>query len=293
MEKIAPPHWSISWSFFTVSRSWTGRVFHRFQTFPEFTMIVMNTLVMKFGGAALEIPERFGNVADIIAEKKGRLVVVVSAMGNVTDRLISLAYRLAKDPSKREMDMLLSVGERVSMSLLAMALEERNISAISLTGSQSGIITCNRHNEASIQDVRPIRIEKHLDEGKVVIVGGFQGVSGDKEITTLGRGGSDTSAVALATALGAENVEFYKDVKGIYTADPKKDPAATLIPELSFEQALTFPDFVLHKRAIRLASKNGMPLHVKSFKKKYRERFSGTRIYSDALKKRPTYEGEC
>jgi len=251
-------------------------------------MVLMK--VMKFGGAALETPEHFRNVADIIAEKKGRLIVVVSAMGNVTDELTSLAHQVAEEPSKREMDMLLSVGERISMSLLAMALEERRISAISLTGSQSGIITCNHHNEAFIQDVRPIRIQKHLEEGKVVIVGGFQGVSGEKEITTLGRGGSDTSAVALAAALGAENVEFYKDVKGIYTSDPKKDPEATLISELSFKEALTFSEFVLHKRAILLASKNGMPLHVKSFKKEYRERFAGTWIHADGLKKGPIYE---
>ncbi|MDJ0651526.1 MAG: aspartate kinase [Simkaniaceae bacterium] len=250
----------------------------------------MKTLVMKFGGAALEIPEHFGNVADIIGEKKGRLIVVVSAMGNVTDGLISLAHQVAKEPSKREMDMLLSVGERISMSLLAMALEERKISAISLTGSQSGIITSNHHNEALIQDVRPSRIQKHLDEGKVVIVGGFQGVSAEKEITTLGRGGSDTSAVALAAALGAENVEFYKDVKGIYTNDPKKDPEATLISELSFKEALTFSEFVLHKRAILLAAKNGMPLYVKSFKRECRRRFAGTWIHADAPKKGPTYE---
>lgn len=251
----------------------------------------MKTLVMKFGGAALETPEHFGNVADIIGEKEGRIVVVVSAMGDVTDELTALAYQVAKNPAKREMDMLLSVGERVSMALLAMALEERKIPAISLTGSQSGIITCNHHNDAFIEDVRPIRVEKHLDEGKVVIIGGFQGVSHEKEITTLGRGGSDTSAVALAAALGAENVEFYKDVEGIYTKDPKKDPQATLLSELSFEEALTFPEFVLHKRAILLASKNGMPLHVKSFKKEHRMCFPGTWIHGDAVEKRPVYEG--
>ena len=211
-------------------------------------------------------------------------------MGNVTDELTSLVHQVAKNPSKREMDMLLSVGERISMSLLAMALEERNIPAISLTGSQSGIITCNRHNEAFIQDVRPIRIQKHLDEGKVVIVAGFQGVSSEKEITTLGRGGSDTSAVALAAALHAEKVEFYKDVEGIYSKDPKKDPKATLISELSFKQALRFPEFVLHKRATLLASKNGLPLHIKSFKKEDRERFPGTWIYADVMEKGPVYE---
>lgn len=250
----------------------------------------MKTLVMKFGGAALETPEHFGNIADIIREKKGRIVVVVSAMGNVTNELNLLAHQVAKNPSKREMDMLLSVGERISMSLLAMALEERKIPAISLTGSQSGIITCSHHNEAFIQDVRPIRIQKHLDEGKVVIVAGFQGVSNEKEITTLGRGGSDTSAVALAAALHAEKVEFYKDVEGIYSKDPKKHPDAILVSELSFEEALTFPEFVLHKRAILLASKNGLPLHVKSFKKEKWQRFPGTWIHADATEKGPKYE---
>jgi len=188
--------------------------------------------------------------------------------------------------------LLLSVGERISMSLLAMALKEHKVSAISLTGSQSGIITCRRHNEALIQDVRPIRIKKHLDEGKVVIVAGFQGVSDEKEITTLGRGGSDTSAVALAAALGAEKVEFYKDVKGVYSKDPKKYPGATLISRLSFEEALKFSEFILHKRAILLASKNGLPLHIKSFKKKYRKEFSGTWIQADVRTDRPIYEDE-
>ncbi len=250
----------------------------------------MKALVMKFGGAALRTPKHFANVAEIICEKKGRVVVVVSAMGNVTDELVGLAHEVAKKPARREMDMLLSVGERISMSLLAMALEARGVSAISLTGSQSGIITCNRHNEAFIQDVRPIRIQKHLDEGRVVIVAGFQGVSDEKEITTLGRGGSDTSAVALAAALHAEKVEFYKDVVGIYSKNPKKNPDATLSLELSFEKALTFPEFVLHKRAILLASKNGLPLHVKSFKRDQWDRYPGTWIRGVTDVKGPIYE---
>lgn len=226
----------------------------------------------------METSSRIAEVADLIAKREGRLVVVVSAMGGVTDELIGLAHQVANDPSKREMDMLLSVGERVSMALLAMALEERGVEAISLTGSQSGIITCTHHGEAYIKDVRPFRITKHLEEGKVVIVGGFQGVSEEKEITTLGRGGSDTTAVALGIALGAEGIEYYKDVKGAYTANPKKNQSADLIEELSFEKALTFPEFVLHKRAILLASKNGMPLHVKSFKKDERSLCPGTWI---------------
>lgn len=253
-------------------------------------MVFMKTLVMKFGGAALETPKHITNIAEIISEKKGRVVVVVSAMGNVTDELFGLAHEVSKKPARREIDMLLSVGERVSMSLLAMALEERGVSAISLTGSQSGIITSNRHNEAVIKDVRPMRIERHLNEGKVVIVAGFQGVSDEKEITTLGRGGSDTSAVALSIAMNGEEVEFYKDVEGIYSKDPKKHSDATLIPELSFKEALAFPEFVLHKRAILLASKNGLPLHVKSFKKDQWQRFPGTWIRAATPLKRPIYE---
>ena len=176
------------------------------------------------------------------------------------------------------------------MALLAMALEERGVKAISLTGSQSGIITCTHHGDAYIKDVRPIRVEKHLQEGKVVIVGGFQGVSEEKEITTLGRGGSDTTAVALGIALGADRIEYYKDVKGVYAENPKKNPSATFLEELSFEEALTFPEFVLHKRAILLASKNGMPLHVKSFKKDERNLCLGTWIRGSHLSKECVYE---
>ena len=248
--------------------------------------------MLKFGGAALETPEHFANIADIIMEKRGRVVAVVSAMAKVTDSLISLAHQVAKNPPKREVDMLISVGERISMSLLAMALEDRGVSAISLTGSQSGIITSNLHNEAVITAVRPTRIEKHLDEGKVVIVAGFQGVSEEKEITTLGRGGSDTSAVALAAALGAEKVEFYKDVLGIYSEDPKKNPQAILLPQLSFEQALSMQEFVIHRRSILLASKNGLPLHVLTYRKDRWKEFSGSFIKPlSPSTKRPSYEG--
>ena len=250
----------------------------------------MKTLVMKFGGASLKTPKHFMNVADIIASKQGRIVVVVSAMGEMTNELTHLAHQVAREPARREMDMLISVGERISMSLLAMALEERGVSAISLTGSQSGIITCGMHNDALIKDVRPIRIQEHLAEGKVVIVAGFQGVSEKKEITTLGRGGSDTSAVALAAALRAEKVEFYKDVKGIYSEDPKKNSSAKLYTELSFDQAMSFPEFVIHRRSILLASKNGLPLHVLTYKKELWKEFPGTWIDSAASKKGPIYE---
>ncbi len=193
---------------------------------------------------------------------------MVSDMGGMTDQLDTLARQVHPTPPKREMDMLVSVGERVSISLLAMALELRGKEAISFTGSQSGIITTDDHLEAEIVIVRPIRLLSHLDQGKIVIVAGFQGVSLEKEITTLGRGGSDTSAVAMAVALRAEKVEFYKDVPGICTLDPKQMPKAKVISSLTYDAALTIVNSgakVLHARAIRLDKKNGLPLHVRSF----------------------------
>ena len=233
----------------------------------------MNTLVMKFGGAAVASPEQFKQIAALIEKRTteySRIVVVVSAMGGMTDQLDTLARQVHPTPPKREMDMLVSVGERVSISLLAMALSLRGKEAISFTGSQSGIITTKDHSEAKIVAVRPTRLLSHLAEEKIVIVAGFQGVSIDKEITTLGRGGSDTSAVAMAVALNAEKVEFYKDVPGICTLDPKQMPKAKVISSLTYDAALTIVNKgakVLHARAIRLAKKNRLPLHVRSFNK--------------------------
>jgi len=249
---------------------------------------------MKFGGAALHSLQHFANVVEIIAEKRQayeHIVVTVSAMGGVTDELIGLAGQIAQRPAEREMDMLVSAGERVSMSLLAMALEDRGISAVSLTGSQSGIITCNHHREAQIIAVRPFRVMHHLKEGKVVIVAGFQGVSKSKEITTLGRGGADTSAVALGVALKSQ-VEFYKDIVGVYSEDPKKNPRATLLDKLNFEEALTFPN-PLHPRSILLASKNGISLHVLTFKRDLWESYPGTWITgASSAEGEPVYEGD-
>jgi len=165
----------------------------------------MKTIVMKFGGASVAEPESFALIADIICKRSkffDRCVVVVSAMGDTTNKLIELAHKVSPHPPKRELDMLVSVGERISISLLAMALSSASKEAISFTGSQSGIITCNDHTEAKIVDVRPSRILAQLTKNKIVIVAGFQGVSLDGEITTLGRGGSDTSAVGLAGANG-------------------------------------------------------------------------------------------
>ncbi|MCC5832620.1 MAG: aspartate kinase [Chlamydiales bacterium] len=230
------------------------------------------TLIMKFGGAAVKNPESFSRLAELILERKkeySRIVAVVSAMRGMTDHLISLALQVNPSPPRREYDMLVSVGERVSISLLAMALAAKNASAVSFTGSQSGILTTDAHSEARIITVRPGRLIPHLEEGKVVIVAGFQGVSESKEITTLGRGGSDTSAVALAIALGAEKVEFYKDVKGIFSKDPIHDPQAFFYSILTFEEALEVVlgsgGKVIHPRALLLAQKNNLPLHVRSF----------------------------
>jgi aspartate kinase len=230
------------------------------------------TLVMKFGGAAVASADCFARIADLILERKkdfSRIAVVVSAMGNTTDQLISLAKQVNPNPPQREYDMLLTTGERISIALLAMALAHKSQEAFSFTGSQSGIITCGRHTEASIIDVRPHRLLPVLEEGKIAIVAGFQGVSRLGEITTLGRGGSDTSAVALGVALGASRVEFYKDVPGICSEDPKVNAEATLYPRLSYEEALKIVlagAKVLHARGIQLASKNELPLHVRSFK---------------------------
>lgn len=230
-----------------------------------------STLVMKFGGAAVATPEHFSRIADIIIAKMqeySRIVTVVSAMGNTTDQLIALAKQVNPDPPRREYDMLVTVGERISIALLAMALAKKGYEATSFTGSQSGIITCPRHTDARIVDVRPHRILPILEAGKVVIVAGFQGVSRGGEITTLGRGGSDTTAVALGVALGSSKVEFFKDVPGVFNADPKKNSAACMYTHLSHVEALKIVmegAKVLHPRCIELAQKNQLMLHVRTF----------------------------
>ena len=200
-------------------------------------------------------------------------------MGKMTDELIALAKKVHPSPPKREYDMMITVGERISMSLMAMALSLKGCEAVSFTGSQSGIITCCNHSEAKILDIRPKRILENLSQGKVVIVAGFQGVSSKGEITTLGRGGSDTSAVALGVAIGADLIEFYKDVKGIYEADPKACPNAHHFLELDYDKALEIVRGgakVLHERSLLLAKANGMPLYVRSFLSEE----GGTRIAS-------------
>lgn len=246
----------------------------------------MTTLVMKFGGKSLQTPKHIERVVEIIRSKLtyySSIIVVVSAMGNMTDELLKLAYRVNETPPLREQDMLLSVGERISMSLLAMALHKRGVRTISLTGSQSGIYTCGRHSDARIIDVNPERIKNHQKEVEVIIVAGFQGVSLKKEITTLGRGGSDTSAVAMGIALRGEIVEFYKDVAGVHHKDPKIGKRTKIYRKLGYEEALRLAKdnhFVLHPRAISLALNNKMPLHVLPFERT-KSSSSGTLILSE------------
>lgn len=259
--------------------------FSKARTTGTIDMTHSETVVLKFGGASVSSTGQFAKVAEIILNKslRARVVVVVSAMGDTTDQLLSLARRVHPDPPVREQDMLVSVGERISVALLAMALRLKGRDAISFTGSQSGIITTSKHSEARILDVKPHRILKALDAGKIAIVAGFQGVSREGEITTLGRGGSDTSAVALGVALGASLVEFYKDVEGIYSADPKKSADAALFSWLTYEKALEIVESgsdVLHSRCLRLAEKNGLPLHVLSFYDPELRHHLGTRIGS-------------
>ena len=244
----------------------------------------MTTLIMKFGGASVSNPQSFAHVADIIMSRRkeyANIVVVVSAMRGATDQLLQLAKEVHPFPPRRELDMLVSVGERVSISLLAMALSIKGVEAISFTGSQSGIITTCDHTEARIINIKPTRIIPHLEEGKVVIIAGFQGVSSSGEITTLGRGGSDTSAVAMGVALGAVKVEFFKDVDGVYSADPKLEELAIHYPFLQYEQALEIIEKgakILHSRAVKLAEKNSLLLQVLSFTSFFTEKNNGTII---------------
>ncbi len=241
-----------------------------YNTSPQMEFEV-GMLVMKFGGVSAATAKSFLKIADLILERAkehNQIVVVVSAMGNTTDQLLNLAKEVHPEPPDRELDMLVSVGERVSIALLAMALSLKGKEAVSFTGSQSGIITSEHHTNAKIIDVRPHRLLPILNKGQIAIVAGFQGVSRKGEITTLGRGGSDISAVALAIALDAPKVEFYKDVQGIFTADPKKDPTAKLLSFLNYSEALQITQKgakVLHSRCIELAEKNGVQLSVLSF----------------------------
>lgn len=227
-------------------------------------------IVQKFGGTSVADTDKIKNVARaVIREKKlgNDVVVVVSAMGHTTDILTKLAKEISPNPSSREMDMLLSTGEGVSIALLAMALQAQGCDAISMNAMQVGIFTEKIHSKARILEIKTDRIREHLDKGEVVVIAGFQGITEDFEITTLGRGGSDTSAVALAGALNAKRCDIYTDVEGVYTTDPRIVPCATRLEQISYEEMLELAHAganVLHPRAVETAKQYQTPLRVRS-----------------------------
>ena len=230
----------------------------------------MALIVQKYGGSSVADAERIKGVARRIArtkDKGDRVVVVVSAMGDTTDELIELAYRVSEHPSDRELDVLLSTGEIVSSTLLAMTLKSMGYEAISLTGAQAGIRTDATYSRARIMKVEAKRVVKELEKGNIVIVAGFQGISEGEDITTLGRGGSDTTAVALAVSLKAEMCQIYTDVDGVYTADPRLIPEARRLSEIGYEEMLEMANYgarVLHPRAVELGELFNIPILVAS-----------------------------
>ena len=230
----------------------------------------MAIIVQKYGGSSVADVDRIRKVAERVKQRRAQghqVVVVVSAMGDTTDELLALAKKVSPDPPRRELDMLLTCGERISMALLSMGLHEMSVPAISFTGSQSGIITDDAHAQARIVEVRPFRILDELERGKVVIVAGYQGVSHKREVTTLGRGGSDTTAVALAAALNAEACEIYSDVDGVFSADPRVVPDARKLEELSYEEMQELASAgarVLNAQAVEFARQKGIVIHARS-----------------------------
>jgi len=230
----------------------------------------MGIVVQKYGGTSVATPAKLGKVAERVVATRAAghdVVVVVSAMGHTTDELLKLAREVHDDPPRRELDMLLSAGERIAMALLAMAIKRRGVEAISFTGSQSGILTNDRHFNARIIEVRPFRIQDELASGKVVIVAGYQGVSYKKEITTLGRGGSDTTAVALAAALHADYCELLSDVDGVYSADPRVVPPAAKLDELTYDEVLEMARGgarVLCAQAVEWAAKADVVIYARA-----------------------------
>lgn len=230
----------------------------------------MNLLVQKYGGSILQSPEYIKKVADHIVETKKRypnLVVVVSAMKGTTDELSNLAKSISDNPNHRELDMLLTAGERITMALLAIALHERGCRARSLTGSQSGIVTDEAHTGARILEVKADRIKQALENGEVAVVAGFQGVSRDREVTTLGRGGSDITAVAIAGTLGAQMCELYKDVDGIFESDPKKILQPKRLKFCTYEDAEKMARDgakIIHPSAVSLAKTYKLPISLLS-----------------------------
>ncbi len=230
----------------------------------------MPIIVQKYGGTSVATTERIQAVADRVVRAKEDgfdVLVVVSAMGDSTDDLLAMAHQVTPTPEPRELDMLLTSGERIAMALLAIAINARGCRAASYTGSQAGIITDTDHGRAKIVEIRPTRIKESLDEGNVVIVAGFQGLSHQYEITTLGRGGSDTTAVAMAAALEAEVCEIYTDVEGVFTADPRLEPNARKVDIVSYEEMLELAAAgtkVLASRSVEYARRHGVRVHVRS-----------------------------
>lgn len=230
----------------------------------------MAIVVQKFGGTSVADVKKIHNVASAVIKEKNNgndVVVVVSAMGHTTDYLVKLANDITATPDSREMDMLLSTGEQVSIALLTMAIQSYGYEAISMNGQQVGIITESIHSSARIVDIKTDKLEKNLSEGKIVVVAGFQGVTPDGEITTLGRGGSDTSAVAIAAALKADRCDIYTDVQGVYTTDPRIVPTAKKLENISYEEMLELARVganVLHPRSVETAKQFQVPLRVRS-----------------------------
>jgi aspartate kinase len=245
-----------------------------YETLPELesseTRAGVGTVVMKFGGTSVADPEKIRRVAArLVATKRAgaRVVAVVSAMGYHTDELLDLAREVSPEPKPRELDMLISVGERISCALVAMAISDLGTDAVSLTGSQAGIVTDTAHGKAKIVEVKAHRIHRALDDDRIVLVAGFQGVSTEYDVTTLGRGGSDTTAVALTAALGADACEIYTDVDGVFTADPHVVPAAQKLHAVSYEEMLELAASgakVLALRSVEFARNHGVMVHVRS-----------------------------
>ena len=237
----------------------------------------MACIVQKYGGSSVADLGLLHKIAKVITNLKGRnidIAVVVSAMGKTTDELVAMSREISPNPPRREMDMLLSTGERITMALLCMALHEQGLDAVSLTGSQAGIITNDRHNDAQVIEVRPFRVQDEMAKGKVVIIGGFQGVSYKRDITTLGRGGSDTTAVALSAALNAERCEIYSDVDGVYSADPSVASDALHLPEVSFpvmQEMSTAGAKVMHASAVQFAKEKNIAIYARAAFSKGRE----------------------
>ena len=234
------------------------------------SVMAPETVVMKFGGTSVADAERIKRAAQrIVAQRESgkRVVAVLSARGKTTDELIAMAVEVSPDPDRREMDMLLSTGERISCALCAMAINDLGHRAISLTGSQAGIVTDTSHTKARIVDVRADRIKEALSEDLIVLVAGFQGVSTSRDVTTLGRGGSDTTAVAVAAAIGADVCEIYTDVAGVFSADPRIVPDARKLPQVSFEEMLEMAASgakVLQLRSVEYARTHGVRIHCRS-----------------------------